>query len=335
MKKNIIYLIVFLLMGAGAWYALVYKKKHSAGSQISADMDFAVKDRNDIYKIFLADRLGNTALLERKGEKWVYNSQFPARQTAIDVLLETMEKLRVKYIPPEAAEQNMIKSIASEGIKVEIYGKDGKKMKVYYVGGVTHDESATYMMMEGAEHPYVTHIPTMVGGVRVHYRLTPDEWYDRTIFEEKPESIAAISVQYPQNKAESFVLEKKGTLEYEVRPYFSTTPASRYPPAKGVAEGYLLTFERLVAESHESNYAYKDSLTALVPFAIVNMKKTDGTEKEVKFWPFEQMQVPSTGKIFTNRYLAECSWGPFVLVQERVFGKVFRGYSHFFAGPRK
>jgi hypothetical protein len=38
--------------------------------------------------------------------------------------------------------------------------------------------------------------------------MAEEEWRDRAIFSEKPESIAAIHVEYPQMKSESFKLKK-------------------------------------------------------------------------------------------------------------------------------
>jgi hypothetical protein len=332
MKRTWLLLALLVLSGVGAYYALKKNKKAQIGSAVAWDMDFAVKDTSTVHKIFLADRTGKTILLERKLAGWICNDSIPVRETAMQIILETIGKVKVYFIPAEAAEPDMIKSIAAEGIKVEVYGKDNKPLKVYYVGGVTPDETGTYMMMEGAERPYVTHIASMIGGLRVRFMMNEDDWRSRTIFQERPEQIQSISVQYPQQKSESFILEKSGEAQYSIRPFYSTTTASKTLQRKGVAEAYLLGFEKLGAEGHETEYVLRDSFSALVPFAIVTVKKTDGTEKQVKFWPSEVQELRDTKKTIFVRYLAQCSWGPFVLVQHHVFGKIFRGYSYFFSG---
>lgn len=328
MKPILILVFAFGLLGIGAYFAIDHQKKTKAGSSISPDMDFAVSNPEDIHRIFLADKSGKTALLERKDGKWIYNKTAEARQTAVELLLGTMSKIRVNYVPPEAAEPNIINSIAAEGVKVEIYGKDGNKLKVYYVGGVTPDETGTYMMMEGADKPYVIHIPTMRGSVRVQYRLEEDEWLSRMIFEEKVDQIQAISVEYPQNKSESFKLEKTSEGNYQISPFYSTTPVSKSTQKKGSAEAYLITFEKLGAEAIEKPNAAKDSILNMVPFAIITLKNTSGTEKQVAFWPVDQLE--NEGRTYNIRYLAKCSWGPLMLVQHHVFGPAFRGYSMFF-----
>lgn len=318
---------LFLVLGGGAWYAL--NKKSETGSRNSPDMDFAVPNTGDIYKIFLADRKGQTATLERKEGYWLYNGKARARPSAINILLETIAKVNVWYVPPKANEKSMIRSLAAEGIKVELYDKGGKLMKSYYVGGVTNDEHGTYMIMEGAEQPYIVHVPSFVGQLRVRYLLGDDEWTDRMIFLEKPEEIQSVSVEYPQRKSDSFRLEKIAEAEYSVKPFFSTTPASKQPLRKGVPEAYLLAFENLGAEGFETDNPLRDSITNLVPFAIVTLKKVNGEEKQVRFWPVEVQQTRE-GMPYVHRYFAEVNKSAFMLIQEGVFGPIFRGYRFFY-----
>jgi Domain of unknown function (DUF4340) len=331
MKRTWLLLVLFLSMGAAAYYALQRNTVKKAGSNLQPDMDFAIRDTSIVHKIFLADRKGRTTTLIRQTDGWLYNNKYLARQSAVQMLLETMQKVRVAYIPPVNAEQMMVQSIAAEGIKVEAYDKNNELLKVYYVGGVTNDEHGTYMMMEGSEHPYVTHVPSLSGGLRVNYRFGDEDWMDRNVFREKPELIQQITVEYPQQKNESFKLEKTGTAEFSISPFYSTTPPSTLPQRKGVAEAYLLAFEKLGAEVFANDYHKLDSITALVPFAIVTLTNTDGREKKVQFWTFEEVKDRS-GKTLTYRYFVKSSWEQHYITQQLVFGPIFRGYSYFFTG---
>lgn len=333
MKRTLLLAALFALLGAGAFYAVYYKKNNNA-SRVSWDMDFSVAETEKIFKIFLADRLGKSITLERQADgRWLCNGKYPARPSAVNTLLETMRKQVVSYIPPDAAVEGMVKSLASEGIKVELYGKDGDKIKVFYVGGVTNDERGTFMIMEGAEQPYVVHVPSFVGQLRLHYMMNEIDWRDRTIFSEKPESIQAISVEYPQQRSESFKLEKTGEANYAVSPFYSTTPVSQNPQRKGAAEAYLLQFESLGVEAFENENTLRDSVQALIPFAIVTVKRENGSEKQMRFWPLSFESRMDDGRQAVNRYFAATD-SDFLLVQERVFGPVFRGYRYFFESGR-
>ncbi|MFN0036705.1 MAG: DUF4340 domain-containing protein [Saprospiraceae bacterium] len=331
MNRTLLLVVLFLVLGGTAWYALSNQKKQR-GSHVSWDMDFAVKNPDQIGKIFIADREGRTATLARKGEGWIYNDKYLARPSTVEILLETISKVNVLNIPPNAALPNMIKELAAVGIKVEIYDRKGKALKTYYIGGVTNDERGTILMMDGAEQPYVVHIPGFVGAIRARYLLEQDDWRDKAIFREKPEEIQSLTVEYPQRKSESFRLEKTGEAAYAVQPFFSTTARMPGPQRKGVAEAYLVQFESLVAEAFETKNPLRDSVLALVPFAILTLKKADGAEKKVRFWPVEIETRSDNGQPFVARYFTDVNQEDFMLTQDRVFGGVFRGYDFFFEG---
>ncbi len=330
MKRTLLFAALFLVLGAGAWYVITQKNAQS-GSVQSWDMDFSIKNTNTIGKIFIADRAGNTTQLERKVGYWLYNGQYKARPSAVQLLLETINQMVVQNIPPEASEPSIVKGLATTGIKVEIYDLDNQKIKAFYVGGVTIDERGTYMIMEGSENPYVVHVPGFIGQLRVRFFQGADEWRDRKVFGEKVENIQAVSVDYPQQKSMAFKLEKSGDDSYVVQPFYSTTPLIRKPLRKGIPEAYLTQFESLTAEAYETSNPLRDSVVSLVPFAVVNLIKTDGTEKKVRFWPVEVERNPQTGQEFVVRYFTDINNGEsFVLTQDRNFGVLFKGYPFFF-----
>ncbi|MFN0215575.1 MAG: hypothetical protein ACKVT2_15060, partial [Saprospiraceae bacterium] len=162
MNKTLLLVALFLVLGGAAWYALSIKKKQS-GTHVAWDMDFAVKYPKNIGKVFIADRKGGTATLEKNGNQWLYNGKHPARPSAVESLLETFANVNVLNIPPHGAVPGMVKELSADGIKVEIYDLKGKSMKTYYVGGVTNDERGTVLMMEGSEQPYLVHVPGFIG----------------------------------------------------------------------------------------------------------------------------------------------------------------------------
>ena len=330
-SRTLLLTFLLLLLGGSAWY-LIQRQNARKGSANHSDMEFAVKKPDDIYKIFIADRKGRTATLERKDGFWLYNGQYKARPTAMERLLETMSKVNVAYIAPKAADETMIKTLASEGIKVEAYNKDNEKIKAYYVGGVTNDEGGTYMIMEGAEQPYVTHIPSFVGQLRVRYMLGDDNWRDRSVFNEKIEDITGVSVEYSKEKTESFRIERQGSSEYVVKPLYGTTPPSRTPQRKGMAEAYLLQLDSKIAEAFETTNPRRDSVLALTPFVTITVTKKDGAEKMVKFWPVAIETHPDEGYTFVERYFTDINGKDFMLTQHRVMGSLFKGYHFFFEG---
>lgn len=327
---------LFLLVGGATYYLWQKNKRYETGSRIQPDMDFAVSDTNAIHRIFIADRRGRTADLKRQGDHWVYNDRYKARPSAVEVLLQTICCLNVLYVPPKAAEGNAVKALAADGIKVELYDRQNRLLKSYYVGDVTADERGTYMIMDGAEQPYVVYIPGFIGQVRVRYLLGDENWRDRMIFTEKPEKIQSISVEYPQHRSASFRLDKVGEAEYAVRPLFSTTPVSKAPQRKGAAEAYLLKYEFLGAEGFAHSDLNVDSIRALVPFAIVNLERTDRTSLKARFWPINVQVDAQTRQPFIIHYLTEVNEGQdYYITQHHVFGPIFQEYASFFVGASR
>ncbi len=335
LKKNTILLLVVVLLGVLT--ALYFFSGASQSTVNRSDRYFAVENPEDIYRIFLADKAGNKTLLERKEDYWLYNGQWKANPAAVKLLLEAITQVEMMYKPPRAALSNITKSLAVDGIKVEIYDRKNKLLKVYYIGGATNDESGVYGIMEGSEQPYVLYIPGWTGNIRFRYNLKGDDWRDRSVFAYDPDRIQSVSIEYPKQQSSSFILEKKGK-QYTVRPFYDLTPPSKRPYKERSAETYLIGFERLGAEAFENRNPARDSISRQVPFAIIKVTDDSGQVREARFHPIfvEGMyQDPKTGtwhnQLPVERYYVDLvSTGDFMLVQDRVFNKIFWSYDFFF-----
>ena len=333
MKKNYWLIAIFLLLGgATAWY--FFGGKQTSNSSLGWDRLFKVEEK-DIQKIFIAKRTGETTTVERDGDGWKVNGQ-KASKNAVENLLEAVTKLELQSVPPPAATDNVAKELASRGIKVEVYGNRDKKLKAYYIGGVTADARGTYAIMDGSEQPMVLQIPQMVGQIRSRFDLTGDDWRDRNVFSYKPEDIEAVSVEYPQQRNKSFKLKRSGQ-SWEVKPFYDNVPPINRPVSKGRVEGFLVGFGGLMAEGFENQYAKKDSIRQMIPFTVVSVTDVKGQERKAAFYPTYRKDK-DTGERrseVVERYFADVSTGDWMLTQHRVFEKIFWPYESFFEEPGK
>ena len=104
-----------------------------SGSTLRGELrDFAIEDTGAIERIFIADKLGHTSLLERKGTGyWTVNDKYTARQDAVKNLLITLSKMKVKAPVAESMEANVLKDLSGPvQRKVEVYA-GGRRIKTF------------------------------------------------------------------------------------------------------------------------------------------------------------------------------------------------------------
>ena len=144
MKKTILLFILLLLIGGGTyWFIQQAPDKGSSGKGWHTSL--TVPNTDDIHRIFIADRKGGTFNLEKKEDGWYVDEQYRVRPGKIKFILETLERQRVKSIPPKAAGEIAVKSIATTGIKVETYDAEGNSLLNFYIGGMTSDLSLIHI----------------------------------------------------------------------------------------------------------------------------------------------------------------------------------------------
>lgn len=337
MKKTGILLILFLLIGGFTYYLTT--KKDTKTTLLTEARNFAVADIDQVHKIFLADRNGKNITLTRKKDYWQLNGKYQANPNSVSNLLNTIQKLKIKYTPPRTAIKNIINDIATNNIKVEIYNQKEEKIRSYYVGGVTNDELGTHMIKEEEEEPFVMYVPGFEGSLRVRYMTEEINWRDKAVFQERLSNIQAVSIEYPKQKNKSFKLERTGNT-FTLTPFYENTPKKNRPVARGQIEKYLIGYERLVAENFANHYSERDSIEQLLPFSIIRLKTNDEVEKVVKLHPIIKKDKNGTiilsdqGTGIIEKYFADVNGEDFLLIQHLVFGKILWGYESFYPAQK-
>ena len=337
MKKTILLLILFLLIG-GATYFYIQQAPDKGSSGKGWDTTLTVDDTDKINRIFIAKKTGTNYTLEKREGVWYVNSKHRVRPAKIDYIMETLKRQRVKFIPTKGASENAVKSIASTGIKVETYDAAGNTVLNFYVGGMTSDERGTYMIKEGSNQPYVMHIPSWEGGLRVRFWDEPENWRDRAVLRWDAKDIEYLKVDYPRNKSQSFEITKEASV-YQVRPVYEVTAVSKKIANPAAVQEYLKLYKSKISENFLNDFQGRDSISSLVPFCEITVKGNGAEDQTVSFFPesinmeYEMPNVP--GQVLANkgsieRYYVNNSYGDFQLAQQLVFGKLFVPYSYFF-----
>lgn len=337
MRRTIILLTLFLLLGGGVlWY--LNNREDEKTTLAGADRRFAVEDISQVHRIFIADREGNRTTLERKDGYWLYNGQHKARPEAMEPLLQAIQRLRVKYKPPRASEKNMVEALATQGLKIELYDKQGRKIKSYYLGGSTADERGAFAIIDGAEQPYVVELPAWEGNVTVRFAHKGDDWRDKKLFAEEADNVLSVSIEYPRQRDHSFRLESTPD-GFEVKPMFDVTPLISRPYREGSVETFLANFEALSAEEFVNRHPARDSVRQLVPFSIITLVNKQGDTTQARFFPILPDQYISqdikSGEFIEassdiERYYVSLNEKDLLLAQHLLLRKAFWSYSSFF-----
>jgi len=207
-KSNLVLLIVVIVLTIAVLVIYFWDN----GKEQTVLRDFAVEDTASVDKIFLADR-NSSVLLEKIDGVWMVNGEYRARKDYIFVLLSTMKKIEVTAPVSESKLDKVLKDLSVKGIKTQIY-QNGELSKTYYVGGVTQDNTGTYMIMEGSELPFVTHVPGFAGYLSVRYLPDVKEWRERIIFDYQYDEIAKVKVEYPKNPESGFIVYSYGDNKF-------------------------------------------------------------------------------------------------------------------------
>ena len=348
MKKNnkiTIIIAALLVVIAGV---LIWNNRYLSTIQ-GESSDFQVWDTASVTKIYLADRRENESLLERHEDGWTLNGTYKAHPKQVQYLLTTLYKIRVKMPVSVASHDNIVKQLAAQSTKVEIYQivptinlfdkiklfYREKRTKVFYVGDATMDSSGTFMLKEGADKAYIVYIPSFRGFISTRFNAFPDEWRDHTVFHANLADIQSVQIDFNEDPEGSFRIDNVGKHQYKLTRLcdnqdmpFDTLRVINFLSSFG-----NLRFEALFTNTLPQ--ARIDSITGspYVHNVVVTVK--DGTTQDMK--TFNKLVMNNItdlggeiGDVDHDRMYALIDDGKdFVLIQNYVFDKVLHDVRYF------
>ena len=327
LSKNISIFFIFILI------TMLTACKQGSSAMMGEDNAFRVHNVNNITKIFIADKEGASVTLNRNGNKWTVNDKYDVRKSAIEVLLNTLKDVRVRYSVDTAALKNMQHYLATDGIKVEIY-ENGYLSKTFYVGDNTPKQDGTILYMEGYERPYITHIANWDGVLRPRFMTGLDDWRDRSLVAYPQGTVAEVSVEYAGNKDQSFKLTASGS-KYEVKPFFQSTATTATPLMAANAKTFLTGLEHIMAEDFDNTNENKDSIVRSAPFCTVSIKNTSNITQTLAFYPMLGRMTDddgsgNIGRAAVDHYFVYVDKKEVMVAQHAHVKVLFWGYKFFF-----
>jgi len=296
MKKNRITILIVLSLLAIAIYLYITE---SGNTQKKELVDFAVEDTSIVTKIFIVDKQNRSALLEKKEEGWVVNQKYTVRKDLIDLLIKTISQVKVKSPVSKNAHNTVIKKLAADAKKIEIYSSN-KLLKTYYVGDPTADNNGTYMLMENSSKAFITHIPGFAGYLSSRYTTSESEWRDRVVFNYSFKDIRSIKVEHLDFPERSFTAISNGDNTYALKNNqdkivsdFDTLELKTY-----IAQFKKINFESFVTVISKEK---KDSILKSKALFIITATNKNGISKSIKAYKrlnYDQL-LDDNGKVYT------------------------------------
>lgn len=281
MGRNVKLLLILLALAGVVAYFFVNQSNTTLKGELR---EFAYKDTASITRIFLADKSGKRIILDRKSPvEWSVDDQYWARPDAVNLLLKTIHDVEVQSPVGKRAYNNIIKSIAAKGIKVELYVGENC-VKTYYVGGPTPDQFGTYMYVENSTVPFVTHIPGFQGYLTPRYITDRTDWIVKNVFRLNDGELKSLSVADRERKGFAFRIESTAdSKDYQLFDGFDN-------PVPAVSQDkvidYLRRYAMLNFEGLEKSLvpAQRDSLRSTTPFRSIVLVKTNGDTARIDLW---------------------------------------------------
>ena len=188
--------------------------------------DFAIKDTSHVDQIQITESNGNSIVIQRRTTPnvWKLNSgDFDAREDAVDLILETIFRIKIKQEVDESSRNNIINQIAASNKKVDFFKNNAETpFKTYYVGNSTPDKLGTFMVMSERidgkmvkSNPYIVYKPGMYGHLESRFFSEINEWRSTAVFKYGRGTISRVHLHFFEEPQKSHVVEidQKGGLK--------------------------------------------------------------------------------------------------------------------------
>jgi hypothetical protein len=289
MKKNRKLLLVLIVVGAAVF--MIFTAKQPKGNIASKPLaNFTIDDTAAVDRIFIIDADQVSITLERdpNSRYWDLNSKYKARRDAVELLLRTFKRIKVKSPVPESGRENVIRLLAGAGKKVEIYQGGTTPAKTYIVGNATQDHTGTYMLLETAEdgrssEPFIVHMEGFTGFLSTRFFTDENEWRYTGVFDYPALEVQRVEMVNHQLPFHSFSIDYKGGNDLKLNDYRGESIAV-FDTLR--LKDYLLLYKKAHVETYKSHLSpeQEDSLKQSPPAYTLSVIDNAGATKELQLY---------------------------------------------------
>ena len=331
MKKSLVYFLVLAVLIAVAYYLI--NRDENRTTVRAENYDFSVSDTAAVDRIIMKSKKPEEVVLERRGDHWIVNGTYHARGSAMTTLLETLHDQEMKNYIPEAQKNNVYKNLSASGTEVLVYSGDDL-VRHFYVGGNAPDMLGTYMMNKDASDAYVVHKPGHNGFLNTRYFTEEHLWRSKAFIRLKKEQIAAVSMRYNDNSAQSFRIEQSND-GYRL---FDLESQEEISVNRDAAEGFFEAFGNVLYEGivQETDRVWPkvDSIKNSIPAFELRIETVSDSTIAIDGYHkiAQEGETDNQGNLLPydrDRKYAVIPSGEFVLIQNYAWNDIFRPKDYF------
>ncbi|MEN9638496.1 MAG: hypothetical protein RLZZ262_364 [Bacteroidota bacterium] len=336
MKKNLLYIFVFVAVAVVTYF--VFSKNRNSTIADREDTAFSVEDTAAVTRIVITEMNGRIAVLERGaiGGRWKLNGKYEARKDATDLLMYTLHHMRVRGPVSEAAQESVIRVMASGSKRVEIFQGEDQPVKTIYVGHTTQDHTGTYMLLETPEGgrsktPFVMHIEGFTGFLNTRFFADELEWRYTGIFDYPELDYKAFRYIVPMMPEASFEVVYNGGNDIRLSSGYNgqtfTQPIAQFDTIK--VKDLLVRLKKVHVESFNTllKPEAQDSIRQTIPFVQLSIVDKNDQVKSINL--FQKRAAKVHYDVYGNlmQYDLEYFWArtmdnEFALAQRFVFDPI-------------
>lgn len=300
--------------------------------------DFNIQDTTSLDKMIITKTTGEKAELTRnaKGE-WMINGKYKARPDAINLIMHTLQNVKVKARVGNAARNSVIRNIAVYHRKIQFFSK-GQWIKTWYVGNPTSDRIGTYFLLETPEggkssEPYIMDLARFHGQLDTRFFTEEEDWRYTGIFNYSPKDIKEIKLTNREKPGDGFTLRMTAGNKMEL---FDNMGGKINGFDTLTARAYTYGYKKIHFEHVAKRLSYEslDSMKKTTPFYSITVTDAANQVNKIDLYQMKNHDKVAdfSGKIYEwnpSRLYAILPTGEAVVVQYYSIDKILRPVSVF------
>lgn len=334
--KKILILLSLLIIGLGTVYYFS-QSTNPKTIALTPDRDFKVPNYEDVGRVFIAYRNGETVDLKKVDNVWYVNDSIKANPGVMIGILDAAKNMEIKYEPTQKAHEYALKTMVEDGILVEYFDSKGKKLKSYMLGSSTDGGTGNFAIIEGQNKAMVVKVRNAPTDLRMHFKKVHyNSWYDLTFIAYEVEDMKKVAIDFKYNQKESFEINKSES-EYVIKPLNPTVEIINDKVHPNIFRSYFTNFEKVGSEGIlDYDRLLVDSLSNEEPWYHVYIESVDGYKQDIYFYPIikekDREDIRELRKSLNDIerfFVIDRENNGLYTAQKRVFEKILWGYSSF------